>query len=217
MPAPGLEIAAVSERADPRDLLVARPDAYDKDAYPLPLRSGANVGTSAARRQAQLRHLRHDLNVQELRGNVPTRLAKLRDGHYDAILIAAAGVARLNLDLEGLHHVRLEPTLFVPAPAQGVLALECRRDDEEVAALLSDLHDRDAYRCVAAERGLMGMLQGGCQLALGAHARLHQGDLVLIAWYEGKHISVRHAKSEEAACLAFEALGRPSPRSQESP
>ena len=93
-------------------------------------------------------------------------------GSYDAIVLAAAGLARLQLDLQGLEIRFLSPELFVPAPAQGVLALECRRDDFELASVLTELHSVEAYKVVAAERGLMAMLQGGCQLALGAHGVL---------------------------------------------
>ena len=157
-PMPGLEIAAISEREDPRDVLLIRPEAFDMDAVDLPLEQDAKVGTSAARRQAQLLYLRPDLNVQELRGNVPTRVQKLCDAQYDAIVLAAAGLARLELNLSGLEVRFLPPELFVPAPAQGVLALECRRDDFELASVLTELHSVEAYKAVAAERGLMAML-----------------------------------------------------------
>ena len=211
-PMPGLEIAAVSERADARDVLLIAPQAYDAQAQGLPIKEGATVGTSAARRQKQLVHLRPDLMPQELRGNVPTRVQKLRDGQYDAIILAAAGLSRLELDLTGLQVVSLEPQVFVPAPAQGVLALECRRDDWELAQVLTDLHSVTAYHAIAAERGLMSMLQGGCQLALGAHAVLEDQEVVLTAWYEGQQVTVRHASSEGAAMLAYDALGRPAPQ-----
>lgn len=210
-PAPGLEIAAVPERADPRDVLLVRPEAWDESA-PLPVRRGAVVGTSAARRQRQLTFSRPDLEVRELRGNVPTRVEKLRSGAYDAIVLAAAGLARLELDLGGLETRYLEPEVMVPAPAQGALALETRRDDYALAQLLTELHDLRAYRSVAAERGLMGMLQGGCQLALGAHARLDANVVRLRAWYEGELAEVEHPSAEGAAMLAYEALGRPAPR-----
>lgn len=211
-PMPGLEIAAISEREDPRDVLLVRSDAFDIDAVDLPLREGANVGTSAARRQAQLLFLRPDLNVQELRGNVPTRVQKLRDAQYDAIVLAAAGLARLELDLSDLEVRFLSPDLFVPAPAQGVLALECRRDDFELASVLTELHSVEAYKAVAAERGLMAMLQGGCQLALGAHGILKNSEIELTAWYEGERVTVSHPSSEGTAFLAYEALGRPAPK-----
>ncbi len=207
----GLELAAVTEREDPRDVLLVRPEAFDPAASPLPLRNGVAVGTSAARRRAQLLHLRPDLRVQELRGNVPTRLRKLREGGYDAVVLAAAGLSRLKLDLSGLEAVWLEPKLFVPAPAQGALALEVRTDDFELASLLTDLHDPTTYKGVAAERGLMAMLEGGCQLALGAYAVLEGGAIELTAWYEGANVTVSYGSSEGAAMLAFGALGRPTP------
>ena len=99
--------------------------------------------------------------------------------------------------------------MLLPAPAQGVLALECRREDWEMASLLTELNHMDSYRAIAAERGLMAMLQGGCQLALGAYARFEEGLVTLSAWYEGQQVSVSHRSSEGAAMLAFEALGRP--------
>lgn len=210
-PTPGLEVAAVSARADARDVLLLRPEAHAPSAGPLPLRRGARVGTSAVRRQRQLAALRPDLVVSELRGNVPTRIEKLSHGAYDAIVLAAAGLARLALELPGLVLHPLEPGVMVPAPAQGVLALETRRDAYEVAALLTELHDIPSHRAVAAERGLMSMLQGGCQLALGAHATLAGGQVRLLAWYEGARVEVSHPSPEGAAMLAFDALGRPHP------
>ena len=209
----GLELAAVSERADPRDVLLVRPEAFDPDAPTLPLREGVTVGTSAARRRAQLAHLRGDLNVQELRGNVPTRVQKLRDGEYDAVLLAAAGLARLGLELSGLEVIPLDPLHFVPAPAQGALALEIRDTDYDLASLLTDLHNPAAYKAVAAERGLMAMLEGGCQLALGAYAALQNGQINLTAWYDGTRVTVSNPSSEAAAMLAYDALGRPAPAS----
>lgn len=207
----GLELAAVSEREDPRDVLLVRPEAFDPAAAALPLGRGVSVGTSAARRRAQLLHLRGDVSVQELRGNVPTRVRKLREGDYDAIVLAAAGLSRLGLDLSGLEAVPLDPMRFVPAPAQGALALEIREGDYELASLLTELHSPAAYKAVAAERGLMAMLDGGCQLALGAHAVVENAQVQLTAWYEGARITVSHPSSEGAAMLAFEALGRPAP------
>ena len=209
---PGLEIAAVSARADPRDVLLVRPEHHDAGAGPLPLRRGCRVGTSAVRRQRQLAALRPDLARAELRGNVPTRLRKLLAGDYDAIVLAAAGLERLASEVSDLLSevvvLPLPPEVLVPAPAQGALALETRRDAYAVASVLTELHDPASYRCVAAERGLMGMLQGGCQLALGAYARLEGGSVRLLAWYEGQRVEVVHPSSEGAAMLAFAALGR---------
>ncbi|MBS3966189.1 MAG: hydroxymethylbilane synthase [Truepera sp.] len=203
---PGLEVAAVPERADPREVLVIRPEFYDAGFTPLPLKRGAVVGTSAIRRQAQLRALRPDLVLTELRGNVLTRIQKLRDGHYHAIVLAAAGLQRLALELPDLALVVLAPEVLIPAPAQGALALELRRDDEALAALLTELHDARGYPAIAAERGLMAAMQAGCQLALGAHARRVEGELELLAWFEGRRVAVRHPTAEGAAYLALDAL-----------
>ena len=209
MNAPGLEIAAVPERADPRDVLLVAPAAFEGDSRPLPLVQDARVGTSAARRRKQLAALRPDLELADLRGNVPTRVEKLRNGEYDAIVLAAAGLGRLELDLERLEVLTLATDVLVPAPAQGALALEIRRSDFELASLLTELHSVRDYRAISAERGLMAMLQGGCQLALGAHAEL-DGEIVrLRAWYEGQSVVLEHPSPEGVAMLAFDALGRP--------
>lgn len=216
-PAPGLEIAAVPTRADPRDVLLIRRDAYDEDAPFAPLRAGATVGTSAARRRKQLLWHRSDLTTAELRGNVPTRIERLREGRYDAILLAAAGLARLELSPDDLEQVVLDPSSFVPAPAQGALAMEIRRGDDGLASLLTELHDVRDYPAVAAERGVMAMIQGGCQLALGAHAERVPGGLRMHAWYEGRGVTVEHPSAEGVAMLAFDALGRPDPQDEEVP
>ena len=204
---PGLEIAAVTERADARDVLLVR-GRRGSGLEALPL--GAVVGTSAVRRQRQLLAKRPDLNLKELRGNVPTRIAKLRAGEYDAVVLAAAGLARLELNLSDFQVNILAPELMMPAPAQGALALETRREAYEVASILTDLHHIPTYKAVAAERGLMAMLQGGCQLALGAYASYENGLVRLQAWYENRQVSVASPSSEAAAMLAFDALGRPT-------
>lgn len=202
----GLEIAAVPPREDPRELLLVRLQAVDQVAPGLPLRAGARVGSSAARRQAQLAHLRPDLSLLELRGNVPTRVEKLRQGEYDAVLLAYAGVRRLGLDLSPFHWQVLPPTLLVPAPAQGALALECRQDDKRLRALLEPLDDPSARRAVAAERGLMARLAGGCQLALGALAQETPEGLQLLAWYRGRSYQARGSDPEAVAEAVFKEI-----------
>lgn len=199
----GLTLAAVPVREDARELLLVRPEEYAADEELLPLKKGARVGTSAVRRRAQLERLRPDLQVAELRGNVPTRLEKLRRGEYGAILLAQAGVRRLELDLRGLHARVLEPRLVVPAPAQGALALEARAADTELLELLSRLNDPLAQRSVAAERGLMARLAGGCQLALGASAQVVEEGLELLAWYGGRLYQARAASPETVAEAVF--------------
>jgi hydroxymethylbilane synthase len=207
-PAEGLEIAAVPARAAAHDVLLLRPASVDPAQGTLPVAAGARIGTGAVRRVAQLASLRPDLRPSEVRGNVPTRVAKLRAGDFDGLMLAAAGLDRLELDLSGLRRVDLDPAVFLPAPAQGALALEIRRGDP-LGDALTDLHDVAGYPPVAAERGLLGLLDAGCQLALGAHARRDGHEIVLDAWFEGRRVEGRHASGEGAAMLAFEGLGRP--------
>ena len=209
-PADGLEVAAVPPRAAAHDVLLLRPAAFDADRGPLPAATGARIGTGAVRRVAQLRTLRPDLRPTEVRGNVPTRVAKLRASDaFDGLLLAAAGLDRLGLDLGGLLRVDLDPAVLLPAPAQGALALEIRRGDP-LGDPLTDLHDVRGFPPIAAERGLLALLDAGCQLALGAHAvRAADGQVTLDAWFEGARAAARHASGEGAAALAYAALGRP--------
>ena len=150
----GLEVAAIPERANPADLLLIRagieaPSPED----PLKLAEGTILGTSSLRRAAQALARSPGLEIRALRGNVPTRIRKLRDGGYDAILLAAAGVARLQLDLEGLVAVELPFESMLPAPGQGALAIETRAGEAESSGL-RELHDPAVARCVEAERTL---------------------------------------------------------------
>ena len=169
-----LTLAALIGREDPRELLLARPGAVDAKreaaAALIPLRDGCAVGTSAVRRREQLRFHRPDLEIRELRGNVPTRLDKLRKGDYDAILIAAAGVRRLGLDLDDLRAFALPTEVFVPAPGQGMLGLQCRRDPR-ITALLERLESAEEARAVRVERDLLTRIDGGCQVPFGVHVR----------------------------------------------
>jgi hydroxymethylbilane synthase len=165
----GLCIAAVSPRADERELLLILPHAVDENE-PLSLKKNAIVGTSSARRKAQMLHHKPDIELKDIRGNVPTRIQKLRDGQFDAILLAKAGVDRLGLNLDGLHAVALNLETFVPAPAQGALALQCRSNDEEIIRILSEINDAPTQELLKVERTVLNRLNGGCQLPLGVHA-----------------------------------------------
>jgi hydroxymethylbilane synthase len=169
---PGLAVMAVPARGPHAERLLVRPEAHVEQAPLLPLAHGAKVGTSSPRRMEQLAALRPDLEILPLRGNVPTRVRKLREGGYDAVLLAAAGLDRLALDVSGLRAVTLPPVLFVPAPAQGALALQVRADDEVLAALLRRrMHDPATAEAIAAERTLLSRAGGGCSLPLGALVR----------------------------------------------
>ncbi len=174
----GLVIAAVSPRADARELLLVRESHVDLHQK-LEFRHESIVGTSSARRKAQLIHLRPDVKIKDIRGNVPTRVNKLRDGEFDAILLAKAGVDRLQLDLSGLHVQALDEEMFVPAPAQGVLAIQCRESDHDVVHTLNKISDEAVREIIRIERTVLNRLQGGCQLPLGIHAQ-RTGDLITV-------------------------------------
>lgn len=164
----GLKVAAVSARENPCELLLVCESAYQENAL-WGLRKDAVVGTSSARRKSQLLALRQDVQIKELRGNVPTRVEKLRSGEYDAILLAKAGVLRLELDLSGLVSIDLTPDEFVPAPAQGVLALQIRSVDAELQNILKQLNDSKVQKIVHLERSVLNLMDGGCQLPLGVY------------------------------------------------
>src|SRR5688572_18806283 len=173
---PELVVAAVPARVDPADLLLMRRDTLAGAADDwLPLRRGARVGTASARRRAWLEHFRRDLVVEPLRGNVPTRVRRLEEGGFDAIVLAAAGVERLQAEqhfrtaLAGVVIVRLDPKRFVPAPAQGALAVQCRRDDDRVLEALAAIDDAPSHTAVAAERDALAHAEGGCDVAFGEY------------------------------------------------
>jgi hydroxymethylbilane synthase len=167
-PPAGLKIACVSSRANPSDLLLIRKESVDFDQK-WNLKETASVGTSSARRKTQFIHYRNDVTINDLRGNVPTRIDKLRQGNYDAIILAKAGVDRLELDLSEFECVELNPTEFIPAPAQGVLGLQIREDDVEMAELMATMNDLIVEKCISLERKILNLLDGGCQLPLGAY------------------------------------------------
>lgn len=165
-------LPAILARADPADALVSNLYA-SLDALPI----GARVGTSSLRRQAQLRARRPDLQLLDLRGNVNTRLAKLDNGGYDAIVLACAGLQRLGL--EARIAARLVPPDWLPAPAQGAIAVECRADDAAVQALLATLDDAGTRTCVEAERAMNLALHGSCHVPVAAFAQAEAGGLRL--------------------------------------
>ncbi|MEW6747497.1 MAG: hydroxymethylbilane synthase, partial [Planctomycetota bacterium] len=179
----GLVVAAVLPRADTRDVLLIRPEAHDP-TRPLGLVPRARVGSGSLRRKLQLLRERPDLEVLPIRGNVPTRVAKVRDGAFDATVLAAAGLERLALETAPLVRLVLESENFLPAPGQAAIAVECRRDDAALVELLRKLDDPAAATCVAAERALLARLGGGCSLPLGALARIEAGVIRLEAALE---------------------------------
>lgn len=206
----GLVVAAIPQRYDAADMLIANHSVSRHDGGSIPLAAGAVVGTSSARRQSWLKHLRPDLEFKPLRGNVPTRVGKLEEG-YDAILLAAAGLERLattllgddgpTIELEAYDVTRLDPRVFVPAPAQGALALQCRANADEVVSALAALDDPASRACVMAEREVLERVEGGCELAFGAYCReLEQGcEFVMMLERDGQLLrDIQHDHSPAA-------------------
>ena len=171
-PAPGLVIAAVPERADPRDVLVAA-DGVGLAKLP----AGARVGTGAPRRIAQLNALDAGLTCVPIRGNVDTRIRKVESGELDAVVLAAAGLQRLGRLTEVTEF--LDPDVVLPAPAQGALAVECRESDTELRAALAVLDDPATRAAVLAERALLAALEAGCSAPVGGYATVEDGVLSL--------------------------------------
>lgn len=205
-----LTIAAIPKRFDAADVLLINNSAALEAAENgwLPIRRGASVGTASARRRAWLRHFRGDLVVEPLRGNVPTRIRRLAEQRFDAIVLAAAGIERLQRAgrlpddlLADVTTVRLDPHRFVPAPAQGALAVQCRRDDEAVHALLTTIDDAPSRAAVIAERDALLAAEGGCDVAFGAYCGAHDGRFRLTVMLE------RDAQAQTAAAEGLEPNG----------
>jgi hydroxymethylbilane synthase len=169
---PGISLAAVPPREDPRDALV-HPGGLTLGELP----SGTRIGTGSPRRAAQLRALGLGLEVVPVRGNVDTRLKKAIDGEVDALVLARAGLARLDR-LDAVTEV-LDPLQMLPAPGQGALAVECRSDDTDLLELLGVLDDPDSRAAVAAERALLAVLEAGCTAPVGALADIAEDELYL--------------------------------------
>lgn len=203
---PGLMVAAVTEREDPSDLLLIRRECYNPGGA-LPLFENAVVGTSSLRRVAQLRHLMSSIRVEPLRGNVTTRVRKLREQQFDAIVLAKAGVQRLGIDLESLEVFELPLRLFLPAPAQGALAIQIRADEGELEERLKKLNHRDTDRSVSAERFFLKFFGGGCHIPLGALARIEDERIHLegvVASVDGRSVIRKSVWGREPHVLGEE-------------
>lgn len=195
-PAPGVALAAVPHREDPRDVVCAR-DGLTLGELP----PGSRVGTGSPRRAAQLHALGLGLDVVAIRGNVDTRLGKVASGEVDAVLLARAGLARIGR----LEHVTevLDPLQVLPAPGQGALAIECRSDDADLLAVLARLDDPATRAAVTAERAVLAALEAGCSAPLGALAEVVEGD-------DGEELWVRAVALSEDGALSIRrsATGR---------
>jgi hydroxymethylbilane synthase len=196
---------AVCKRADVRDCLVSAGGVLLAN-----LREGARIGTGSLRRQAQLLHLRPDLDFRDLRGNVDTRLRKVDSGEYEAILLAKAGLDRLGLSQRIAE--TLSPEVCMPAVGQGAIAVEARLKDAEIATVLAALDDAETRTAIIAERALLAAMQGGCQVPLGAWARMERGELIMeacVCSVDGlQYIKERNTGPAEQATEIGEQLAR---------
>lgn len=195
----GLTIAAVLEREDPRDVWLARGGAAGPSLATLP--AGSRVGTSSLRRRALLARHRPDLELVDLRGNVPTRIRRLEEGRYDAIVLAAAGVKRLGLEAHVTEFLALDQ--FLPAVAQGAVAVEIREGDDATATWVGRLDHPATRAATAAERALLARLEGGCQVPVGALATLAGDELRLV----GEVVALDGSRHVHGACLGPVAEG----------
>ena len=207
---PGIVLACIPERADPRDAFICTTAGTLAELKP-----GAVIGTASLRRQAQVLYVRPDLTVRTLRGNVETRLARIADGSFDATFLAMAGLQRLGL----ADRVRstVDPELMPPAAGQGALAVTARRDDVDIRSLLANLEDENAAIETAAERAFLAALDGSCRTPIAAHARLDDAGLSFLGealtpdggqrWRRAEHIP-RSAQFAADAVMLGDRLGR---------
>ena len=217
----GLKIAAIPQRVAPNDLLIIRKESCDfeqKESSPWILKEKGELGTSSTRRSALVRHFRPDIQIKPLRGNVPTRLQKLADKQYDAIILAQAGVDRLQLDLSEFEAIPLEPTTFIPAPGQGALALQIREVDPETEKLIEQLHAKETAQFVTAEREFLRLFEGGCSVPIGAYATPYgpeKDSLQLFAFVEDQNqCSFKNHIGKDSIQVATELYQKFSKESQ---
>jgi hydroxymethylbilane synthase len=192
---PGLAICATPKRVDPRDVIVSGA-GYDLDSLP----DGARLGTSSLRRRSQVVALRPDLEVVDVRGNLDTRMRKAEDGEVDAVILAAAGITRMGWADRITHYI--DPDQMVSAVGQGAIGVEIREDDAMMQGVCDRISDEPTMTCVTAERVVMRMLEGGCQVPIGAYARADGGDVLVMDAFvgsvDGQRI-VRHALEGRAS------------------
>jgi hydroxymethylbilane synthase len=203
----GLHLSAITKREDPRDAFIAGKGI--KSFHDLP--QGATIGTSSLRRICQLLHIRPDLRIVQLRGNVDTRLRKLDEGQFDAVILATAGVKRLGYSRRITEMI--PPEISVPAIGQGAVGIECRVDDPFINDLLSKLDHKDTSICVTAERSFLKKLEGGCQVPIGAYAQIQDGTLTidgLVGSLDGKTLvkDTIQGRPEDAESLGTQLAER---------
>lgn len=202
----GLMLGCVPPRVDPRDVLIAKDGQTTLEQLP----AGAVVGTSSLRRSAQLLQLRPDLQIKWIRGNIDTRLRKLKEEEYDAIILAAAGLERMGWSKETITQF-LEPDACLPAVGQGALGIECRANDTEIIQLLQRLHHTSTGLAVEAERAFLGAIEGSCQVPVAAYAQMDAGQInmtALVANPAGTQVIKESLQGAEPKALGLELAQR---------
>ncbi len=205
----GLTIAAVTQREDSSDILVLRKEAYRVNHW-FPLKEGATVGTSSLRRVSQLKCIMPSVEVLPLRGNVPTRVKRLHEGKFDAIILAKAGITRLGIVLDEYYTMVLPLSYFLPSPGQGALAIETRYDDAHAINAVIHLHDAATAKAVSAERQFLKQFGAGCHVPLGAFAHCYGSSVIItgvILSVDGLR-SIRHTVEDDDPVKAGERLAQ---------
>ena len=200
----GLELAVICKREDPRDAFITSAKAHPPVRGFQGLPPGASIGTSSLRRSCQLLSVRPDIRIMQLRGNLDTRLRKLDEGRFDAIILAVAGVKRLGWASKITE--MLPPEISLPAIGQGAIGIECRTDDDFIHKLIAPLNHEESAICVKAERALLKKLEGGCQVPIAAYARIIDGKLVmdsLVGSISGDRIIRDHAEGRTEDAVAI--------------
>lgn len=209
-----LKLGAVGYRADRREMLLINKESLSGENV-IPVKEGGVIGTSSNRRKCQIAHLNPTVTMKDLRGNVPTRVRKLREALFDAIIIAAAGISRLDLDVSDLEVVLLDADRFLPAPAQGILGIQIRNDDERVEQAVSKLGSKQDAIAASLERGLLARFDSGCSLPLGVKSELSETEMRLTAvlgvgegnsWQGLKRVEIVGAEVEQIVDDAYNKL-----------
>jgi hydroxymethylbilane synthase len=206
---PELIIAAIPERENPSDILLVKKGSFNRNRY-IPLFDSAVIGTSSLRRAAQMRHENSSFSVEPIRGNVNTRLRKLREGQFDAIILAYAGLKRINIDISDLVAHVLPYSFFLPSPAQGALALQIRKDDTMLYEMLQPLTDSATATAVESERSFLRHFGGGCHIPIGALAYIERNIIHLtgmVAAQDGSRLIRKSVEGDDPRLLG-ETLAR---------
>jgi len=202
----GLKLAAIPERGDFHDMIIMHPDAYEKRDG-IDIKGSSMIGTSSVRRMAQLKAFDSTLRVEALRGNVNTRLRKLKESEYDAIVMAKAAVDRIKLDISDFLIQVLDESIFLPAPAQGALGLQVRSDDQYTYDIARKLNHAETEALVTAERSFLKSFGGGCHIPLGAYASYKNDEIVLdgvIASIDGSFVARANAAGTDPELIGAE-------------